>query len=106
MNEVQTSSDLLVAAFDFGTTFSGYAYSFREKPLHIYTNNTWNDGTYLSLKTSTCLLLDPAEKFHSFGYEAENKYKKLVEEDEHHSWLFFRRFKMLLHKNKVMLYCY
>ncbi|XP_060600490.1 heat shock 70 kDa protein 12A-like [Ruditapes philippinarum] len=102
MNEVETSSHLVVAAFDFGTTFSGYAFSFRSKPLEIYTNNAWNDGTYLSLKTPTSLLLDTEEKFHSFGYEAENKYKKLVEEDEHHSWLFFRRFKMLLHQNKKL----
>ena len=27
------SSRLLVAAFDFGTTYSGYAFSFRNEPL-------------------------------------------------------------------------
>jgi hypothetical protein len=100
----RVSSHLLVAAIDFGTTFSGYAFSFRDKPLEIVANNNWNDESNLSLKTPTCILLDPEEKFHSFGYEAENKYKMLFEEDEHHNWLFFRRFKMLLHKNKVMTY--
>ncbi|XP_060600487.1 heat shock 70 kDa protein 12B-like [Ruditapes philippinarum] len=97
----EKGSHLLVAAFDFGTTFSGYAFSFRENPLEIHAKS-WNDESYLSLKTSTCLLLDPEEKFHSFGYEAENKYKMLCEEDEHHSWLFFRHFKMLLHNNKKL----
>jgi hypothetical protein len=99
----EKGSHLLVAAFDFGTTFSGYAFSFRDNPFEIHAKS-WNDESYLSLKTSTCLLLDPEEKFHSFGYEAENKYKMLCEEDEHHSWLFFRHFKMLLHNNKVMTY--
>ncbi|XP_060603060.1 heat shock 70 kDa protein 12B-like [Ruditapes philippinarum] len=98
----RVSSHLLVAAFDFGTTFSGYAFSFRDKPLEIVANNNWNDESNLSLKTPTCILLDPEEKFHSFGYEAENKYKMLCEEDEHHNWLFFRRFKMLLHRNKKL----
>lgn len=39
-----TSDKLIVAAMDFGTTFSGYAYSFRHSPLDIGTNPSWVAG--------------------------------------------------------------
>lgn len=94
---------LLVAAFDFGTTCSGYAFSFRDDPLKVQTNQSWTAGSekLISLKTPTCVLLDPDRKFHSFGFQAENKYADLAENDKHHEWMFFRRFKMLLHNNEV-----
>ncbi|XP_060065831.1 heat shock 70 kDa protein 12B-like [Ylistrum balloti] len=96
---------LLVAAIDFGTTFSGYAFSFRHDyerdPLKISCNNWVAGGRGLvSLKTPSTILLDSDRKFHSFGYEAENKYSELTEEDDHHDWLYFKRFKMLLHNNR------
>ncbi|XP_062615747.1 heat shock 70 kDa protein 12A-like isoform X1 [Saccostrea cucullata] len=96
-------SNLLVAAIDFGTTFSGYAFSFlhdyRRDPLKI-SANTWTagSGNLVSLKTSTCVLFDPNGKFHSFGFEAEDKYSNLALDDDHHDWYYFRRFKMLLYE--------
>lgn len=98
-----SSSYLLVAAFDFGTTYSGYAFSFKDRPLNIITNQTWVAGSekLVSLKTPTCLLLDDKENFHSFGYVAENKYADLAADDKHHNWRFFSRFKMTLYDNKV-----
>ncbi|XP_045170338.2 heat shock 70 kDa protein 12B-like [Mercenaria mercenaria] len=100
--EASTSSHLLVAAFDFGTTYSGYAFSFRNDPLKVQTNHGWNAGSekLISLKTPTCVLLSPDRKFHSFGFKAENKYTSLAEDDEHKGWLLFRRFKMILHNNE------
>ena len=97
---------LLVAAFDFGTTYSGYAYSFRNDPMNICTNMSWIAGSekLISLKTPTCVLLNPKKEFHSFGFEAENKFASLAEEDQHHEWLLFRRFKMILHNNKVNVF--
>jgi hypothetical protein len=94
---------LVVAAFDFGTTFSGYAFSFRDSPLDIKTNPSWVAGSekLISLKTPTCVLLKPNKEFHSFGFEAENKYSDLAEDDEHHGWYMFRRFKMILYDTKV-----
>ncbi|KAL4239421.1 Heat shock 70 kDa protein 12A [Mactra antiquata] len=91
---------LLVAAMDFGTTYSGYAFSFRDKPLDIQTNPNWHAGSekLISLKNPTCVLLKPNKEFHSFGFEAENKYGDLAEDDEHHGWYFFRRFKMALYE--------
>ncbi|XP_063409591.1 heat shock 70 kDa protein 12B-like [Mytilus trossulus] len=99
------SDHLLVAAIDFGTTYSGYAFStksdFKKDPLKIHANQAWNAGgrQLLSLKTPTVLLLDKNKQFVSFGYEAENKYSDLVMDKEHEEFYYFHRFKMKLHKN-------
>ncbi|XP_045185047.2 heat shock 70 kDa protein 12A-like [Mercenaria mercenaria] len=104
MAQSKCSSHLLVAAFDFGTIYSGYAFSFRDNPLKVQTNQGWNAGSekLISLKTPTCVLLNNKGEFHSFGFEAENKYASLAEDDEHHGWMLFRRFKMLLHNNQEL----
>jgi hypothetical protein len=97
---------LLVAAIDFGTTFSGYAFSFRhdfeQDPTKIQVNS-WNAGAanLISFKAPTCLLLRPNRKLESFGYEAETKYSDLAMDDQHGDWYYFRRFKLRLHENKV-----
>jgi len=96
-----TSSALVSAAIDFGTTYSGYAYSLRDDPEKIYTNKGWVTDQLISFKTSTCVLLDPQKQFHAFGYDAENKYVELAENDKHQGWLLFRRFKMILHNKTV-----
>ena len=98
---------LFVAAIDFGTTYSGYAFSsrddFKKDPLTIRANQAWNAGgqRHISLKTPTCLLLDDKEELVSFGYEAENKYSDIVIDRKQNEYLFFQRFKMQLYKNKV-----
>ncbi|XP_033725847.1 heat shock 70 kDa protein 12B-like [Pecten maximus] len=97
---------LLVAAIDFGTTYTGYAYSSRHEfntdPLKINLM-TWNAGSagLVSLKSSTCVLFKPDETFHSFGYEAEDQYNELAMDDDHKDWFFFRRFKMELYTDHV-----
>jgi hypothetical protein len=97
----------LVAAIDFGTTYSGYAFStisnFKHDPSKIYANQAWNAGgrQLLSLKTSTCLLLDGRKQLLSFGYDAENEYAELVLDDKHHDHYYFSRFKMRLYNEKV-----
>ncbi|XP_056006367.1 heat shock 70 kDa protein 12A-like [Ostrea edulis] len=73
----------VVCAIDFGTTYSGYAYSMRtdyeRDPLCIEANPAWfNDGQG-TMKTPTCILFDKSKNFHSFGYEAERKYASLAE---------------------------
>lgn len=100
---------MLVAAIDFGTTYSGYAFSmkstFEEEPLKIHTNQAWNAGgrQLLSLKTPTCLLLNSEKELDAFGYEAENKYAELVMDGDHKDYYYFHRFKMSLHNNKVRI---
>ncbi|XP_052076865.1 heat shock 70 kDa protein 12B-like [Mytilus californianus] len=99
------SEPLLVAAIDFGTTFSGYAFQtlrdFKEDPLRIH-GFSWTTGSNagLSLKTPTCVLFDPAQNFYSFGVEAEDKYTELAQEEDHANWYYFRRFKMNLYKSQ------
>lgn len=85
----------VVAALDFGTTYSGYAYSFYQDPLKIFSPQTWfaGEGNLASLKTPTCLLLNPDRSFHSFGYTAVY----LASERKHQDYFFFSRFKMDLH---------
>ena len=102
-----TEDYLFVAAIDFGTTYSGYAFSsiddFKKDPLKIVANQAWNAGTqrHFSLKTPTCLLLDDNEELVSFGYEAENKYSDIVIHRKQNEYIFFQRFKMQLYQNKV-----
>ncbi|XP_060065908.1 heat shock 70 kDa protein 12B-like [Ylistrum balloti] len=96
---------ILSAAIDFGTTYSGYAFSsqfeYKISPLKV-SNMTWTaeSGNLLSLKTSTCILFKADGSFHSFGFEAEDKYADLLDNKQHGSWYFFRRFKMCLYEQK------
>jgi hypothetical protein len=45
---------------------------------------------YRSFKIPTSILLSQTKEFHSFGYDAENKYFNLSMEENHHNWLLFR----------------
>lgn len=96
---------ILSAAIDFGTTFSGYAFStqyeYKQSPLKV-SNMTWTagSGNLMSLKTSTCILFSPNGNFHTFGFDAEDKYADLLDNQKHHSWYFFRRFKMSLYEQE------
>ncbi|XP_052099743.1 heat shock 70 kDa protein 12B-like isoform X4 [Mytilus californianus] len=99
---------LMVASIDFGTAYSGYAFSlttdFKRDPLIIYSNQTWNAGNaqLMSLKTPTCILLDKNRNVKSFGFEAESDYSQLEEEDNENQedYYFFHRFKMILYDNE------
>ncbi|XP_033753962.1 heat shock 70 kDa protein 12B-like [Pecten maximus] len=102
------SKTLLVAAIDFGTTFSGYAFSttadYKDNPLRIHSNQAWVAGgaSLLSLKTPTCLLLDKHENLVSFGYEAENTYSDITLEGKEADFYYFQRFKMKLYENSEL----
>lgn len=99
---------IVVAAIDFGTTFSGYAFSFlyeyQKDPTKSSTFSwTAESGGLQSLKTSSCILFDKNGIFHSCGFEAETKYADLALENKHGDWLFFERFKMNLYKQNVRI---
>lgn len=105
-----TASDyMIVAAIDFGTTYSGYAfqltedYDSKDPTRKILSPQAWNSGTVklVSLKTPTCLLLNTHQEIHSFGYMAEEKYADLCMDGVNEQWYFFRRFKMALHERSV-----
>lgn len=96
----------MVAAIDFGTTFSGYAYSFKtdyeKDPCNILMCQSWASGTgsLISLKAPTCVLLDKNDEFYKFGYDAEEVYMQLAQENNHDEYTLFRRFKMGLHREE------
>lgn len=93
MGEKISSSDV-VAAIDFGTAFSAYAFSFLEDfnrdPFNISTN-PWNKYAD-SYKIPTSVLFDAEKNFIAFGDEAEQKYLELKKT----GCYFFQKFKMLL----------
>ena len=99
----------IVAAIDFGTTYSGFAFSlkhdFKKDPLQHIITNTWDVGLLKSEKAPTYALFDGEENFHSFGYEAEEKYGELAldEDEDLDDWYYFERFKMKLFDQKVEL---
>ena len=95
---------LVVGAIDFGTTYSGWAYSFlheyQSEPAKAYVKQ-WNSGSgsLVTEKTPTCALISPnGQKLEAFGYEAENRFRELIEQDRHKDYYYFRRFKMSLNK--------
>ncbi|KAH3835271.1 heat shock 70 kDa protein 12B-like [Dreissena polymorpha] len=96
---------LVVAAIDFGTAYSGFAFSsiqeFKSEPLKI-SANTWIGGSLMSQKTSTCVLCDKDKTFKKFGFDAEDAYADLAMDDKHKDYYYFRRFKMELF-NKLKL---
>ncbi|KAK3600523.1 hypothetical protein CHS0354_028723 [Potamilus streckersoni] len=100
------SHKTLVAAIDFGTTYSGYAFSFGHEfqadPLRISCTNHFHTRSTagMSLKTPTCILFSPDQQFHSFGYEAEEKYSDLLMDEEHEAWYYFQKFKMMLYNSQ------
>lgn len=92
----------LVTAIDFGTTFSGYAYSLSSEKNAIFTNKNWGQTQGFMLhKTPTCLLLRPDAEFEAFGFDAVSRYNDLSEE-EAADYYYFDRFKMKLYANKEL----
>ena len=100
MPKTSNCSRLFVAAIDFGTAYSGYAFSSKADWTKVRTP-TWPDGTMLSSKAPTAALLKSDKTFDSFGYEAERKYAELAGEKNHEDYFYFNRFKMKLDDQKV-----
>ncbi|XP_062575690.1 heat shock 70 kDa protein 12A-like [Saccostrea cucullata] len=98
----------MVAAIDFGTSYSGYSYSlyrdFKDNP-NLIQIKQWNvnRASKPSPKTPTTLLLDSDLEVKAFGYEAEEQYMDLAENDTHHDYYLFERFKMMLKEKEKEL---
>ncbi|XP_038070790.1 uncharacterized protein LOC119739788 [Patiria miniata] len=90
----------VVVAIDFGTTFSGYAYSYRRDPDDVQIMRKWEGGDpgVTNMKTPTTLLLHPGGEFHSFGFTARDFYHDM-DHSEALRWLYFDKFKLALHKD-------
>ncbi|VDI32536.1 Hypothetical predicted protein [Mytilus galloprovincialis] len=92
---------ILVVAIDFGSSGAGYAFSFayqyKNNPLDISTS-LWNNGNGpVQAKIPAVLLFGPDKKFHSFGFEAEDKYEQLLNSNRADQWYFLKGFKMQLY---------
>lgn len=96
------TNKLLIAAIDFGTTFSGYAFAWRSElqndPSRIRIPN-WcsSNGSFVSYKTSSTVLLNRYKQLVDFGFDAESKYTYLLEDGEHEDYFYVRHFKMILY---------
>ncbi|XP_060080790.1 heat shock 70 kDa protein 12A-like [Ylistrum balloti] len=92
-----------VVAIDFGTSYSGYAFTYRDEykksnnAREIF-HNSWASGIAgnHSVKAPTVALFNPNKEFYSFGYEAEEKFSELTEYKKHKGWYYFSKFKMQL----------
>ena len=93
------SSYSMVIAIDFGTTFSGYAFSFPGKERDIFMYTKWGECVSIpsAFKAPTCVLTNKHGRFEAFGYEAQDRYSNLMPE-ETDNFLFFDKFKMHLHQ--------
>lgn len=104
----QRPSFFIQAALDIGTTYSGYAFSYRheykESPLTIHAND-WQNASQgqMHAKTPTCLLLHKDKTLHSFGNMARQAYSEFCLDGTHKQYYFFWNFKMKLHQNRVRL---
>lgn len=97
-----------LVAIDFGTTFSGYAFSVTEPgskltDVEILVNQVWisDRSEVTSLKTTTSLLITKEKDIIAFGYDAEEQYADLIMDEMEDHYYFFHRFKMELYDNEV-----
>jgi len=97
-----SGSHFVVVAVDFGTTFSGYAFSFTSDPNSIHMMRKWEGGDpgVINQKTPTSILLNPDGEFHSFGFRARDFFHDL-DAVEATRWMYFEKFKMALHSCTV-----
>uniref|UniRef100_A0AAU0MV74 Heat shock protein family A member 12 variant X13 n=1 Tax=Urechis unicinctus TaxID=6432 RepID=A0AAU0MV74_UREUN len=93
----------VVVAIDFGTTYSGYSFSFKSSPSDIFTRTNWGekDGIPSIRKTPTCVLTDYQNTFVAIGFDAQKKYRMLTP-DEAQYYRFYSEFKMKLHSEKSL----
>lgn len=91
----------VVVAIDFGTTYSGYAYAFVERPddIHLMRRSSGSHLGLQSYKLPTVLLLRKNGDFHSFGYDARETYADM-DQAESLQFLYFEKFKMELHSRR------
>ncbi|KAA0200149.1 hypothetical protein HAZT_HAZT005498 [Hyalella azteca] len=97
------SNHFVVVAIDFGTTYSGYAFSFTRDPDNVHMMKKWEGGDpgVQNQKTPTIVLLDPERRFHSLGFTARDSYHDL-DPKEANKWFYFDKFKMELHDDRSL----
>ena len=105
MAAAQVNRDVIIA-IDFGTTYSGFGYVFpNASDDHIYVFQKWGRGQGMTYsKTPTALLLTEKGELHKFGHAAVEMYgKQAMSPKDCKKLLYFEKFKLLLHSEKVSL---
>lgn len=97
----------IVAAIDFGTTYSGYAYAFTEEPdnIHLMRRTDSNQPGVNNYKVPCILLLNENGEFDSFGNEARERYYDM-EEEKARNCLYLEKFKLALHFTEVLYFSF
>jgi len=97
----------IVAAIDFGTSNSGFAFAFRSECFEsrvgeIY-RSTWKgrEGARANGKAPTIALFGADMRMHAFGFDAQDEYARLTENKNDEGWHYFRNFKLKLHEEMV-----
>ena len=84
---------------------SGYAYHLLKGQVYhindVNIDQAWTGSSEVGLQAPTTVLMKPDKTFHSFGFEAESKYKSLSIQGHQRDWYYFRFFKMKLHHERV-----
>ena len=102
----QAKRDVIIA-IDFGTTYSGFGYVFpNASEDHVYVFQKWGRGQGISYsKTPTALLLTEKGELHKFGHAAVETYgKQAMSPKDSKKLLYFEKFKLLLHSQKVSVF--
>lgn len=100
------ADSLLYIAIDFGTSFSGYAFSFLDvEQTEEQTRIPYWDMEcgVRSHKTPTCILFDEEQNFQNFGYDAMTRYTRMIKQDQAMRMYLFEHFKMELYNNVSIL---
>ncbi|XP_027880043.1 heat shock 70 kDa protein 12A-like isoform X1 [Xiphophorus couchianus] len=94
--------DSFIIAIDFGTAYSGYAFSITSRGDEIDPYlKVWGEEVGLETpKTPSCILFDKQEEFMSFGYVAKEDYLS-KKGQEARDMVFFDCFKMALYGNDI-----
>jgi hypothetical protein len=84
---------------DFGTTLSGYAFSFREDKSNISVPTHWGTcvGVPNAFKAPSCVVTDAQGNFKAFGYEAQQLWS-CFSPNEAKKHEYFENFKLQINK--------
>ncbi|KAL4223262.1 hypothetical protein ACF0H5_016734 [Mactra antiquata] len=93
-----------LAVVAIGIKHSSYCSSvvsfFDQDPLKIQ-GRTWQSfNRFMKAETISSILFQPDCKFHSFGFEAEEKYEELKVDNEHKKWYFIKNPTKMLFDSK------
>ncbi|KAL4009154.1 hypothetical protein ACER0C_003006 [Sarotherodon galilaeus] len=95
-------SDSFIIGIDFGTAYSGYAFSLTTSGAEpdFYMKKWGKEFGLDTPKTPSCILFNEHEEFLKFGYEATKAYSKLRGENAKKHY-FLQNFKLALYNKKL-----